>query len=56
MGGRNYTATNDGSMINQGWEINSSVRIISRKNTTLDLGFNIASVKRLDQIDIYSRV
>jgi TonB-linked SusC/RagA family outer membrane protein len=43
--GFNYTATNDGSMINQGWEINSSVRIISRKNTTLDLGFNIASVK-----------
>jgi TonB-linked SusC/RagA family outer membrane protein len=43
--GFEYTVTNDGSMLNRGWEFNSSIRIIAQKNISLDLGFSLASLK-----------
>ncbi len=41
--GFTFAATNDGSMLNQGWELSSNARVISGNNFSWDMGFNIAS-------------
>lgn len=38
-----YEATNDGSMLTEGWEVSSSYRILSGSKLSWDIGFNIAS-------------
>ncbi len=41
--GFTFAAINDGSMLNRGWELNGHFRVITVKNLSWDIGFNVAS-------------